>query len=60
MKLFASLGAWFGMTGLWRILAFSPLLALLSALLVLCTKLGEPSPLGPYPIALALAILVWG
>lgn len=60
MKLFASLGAWFGMTGLWRILAFSPLLALLSALLVLCTKLGEPFPLGPYPIALALAILVWG
>ncbi|MBF1994351.1 prepilin peptidase [Serratia symbiotica] len=60
MKLFAALGAWFGMTGLWRILAFSPLLALLSALLVLRTKLGEPFPFGPYPIALALAMLVWG
>jgi len=60
MKLFAALVAWFGMTGLWRILAFSPLLALLIALLLLRAKVGEPFLFGPYPIALALAMLVWG
>ncbi|HHB1427562.1 TPA: A24 family peptidase [Serratia odorifera] len=60
MKLFAALGAWFGVATLWHIMAISPLLAMLSALLLLRIKPGEPFPFGPYPIAAALALMVWG
>lgn len=59
MKLFAALGAWFGVETLWRIMAISPLLAMFSALLVLRTKLGERFPFGPYPIAVALVFMIW-
>ncbi|CAI1709108.1 Leader peptidase pppA [Serratia ficaria] len=60
MKLFAALGAWFGVDALWRIMAVSPLLAIFSAVLLLRTKPGAPFPFGPYPIAVALALFAWG
>lgn len=60
MKLFAALGAWFGTETLWHIMGLSSVLAMFSALLLLRIKPGEPFPFGPYPIAVALAMLVWG
>ncbi|QGH62009.1 prepilin peptidase [Serratia proteamaculans] len=60
MKLFAALGAWFGVEALWHIMAVAPLLGMFSALLLLRSKPGEPFPFGPYPIAVALVLMVWG
>lgn len=60
MKLFAALGAWFGVETLCQIMLFAPLLAIATALLLLRLKPGQPFPFGPYPIIVALMLLVFG
>lgn len=55
-KLLAALGAWLGSQALLEIISASTLLALLSALLILRVKPGQPFPFGPYPI---IAAAVW-
>ena len=55
-KLLAALGAWLGPQALLEIISASTLLALLSALLILRVKPGQPFPFGPYPI---IAAAVW-
>lgn len=54
MKLFAALGAWFGITTLCHIMLFSALIALLCAVLWFRIKKSEPFPFGPYPCLVAL------
>lgn len=53
MKLLAALGAWLGPWALLDIFTLSPLVALVSALLLLRIKPGQPFPFGPYPILVA-------
>ncbi|MFS2222968.1 prepilin peptidase [Pantoea sp. B65] len=59
MKLFAALGAWFGVATLCHIMLFAPLLALAAALLWLRVKPGEAFPFGPYPAIVALVFLLF-
>ena len=54
MKLFAALGAWFGIMTLCHIMLFSALIALMRAVLCLRIKKREPFPFGPYPCIVAL------
>ncbi|WP_345828080.1 prepilin peptidase [Erwinia sp. HDF1-3R] len=54
MKLFASVGAWVGLDGLFQIMLFASLLAMFSAIFVLRRKRGEAFPFGPYIILAAL------
>ncbi|MBP2169738.1 leader peptidase (prepilin peptidase)/N-methyltransferase [Erwinia toletana] len=58
MKLFAALGACFGVETLCHIMLFAPLLALLSAVL-LRVKKGEAFPFGPYPAVVAIFFLIF-
>lgn len=60
MKLFAALGAWFGVETLCQIMVFAPLLAIATAILLLRVKPNQPFPFGPYPIVVALICLVFG
>lgn len=54
MKLLAALGAWLGPLALLDVFVVSTLLALVSALILLRVKPGQPFPFGPYPIIAAI------
>lgn len=54
MKLLAGLGAWLGPLTLLNLFSTATLLALLSALLLLRVKIGQPFAFGPYPIVAAV------
>lgn len=56
MKLFAALGAWTGLEGLFQIMLIASLIALISALLLLRLKRGKAFPFGPYMV---IATLAW-
>lgn len=54
MKLLAALGAWLGPLALLDVFVASTLLALVTALIFLRIKPGQPFPFGPYPIIAAI------
>ncbi|PEI02232.1 prepilin peptidase [Pantoea agglomerans] len=56
MKLFAALGAWTGLEGVFQIMLIASLIALVSALLLLRHKRDIAFPFGPYMV---IAALTW-